>query len=126
MNEENRSRPLLRTPVTELLNADLGCIYNLHSTMVKIYAHVATFGSMLALSCGAAYTVTYLYQKPEDVKLQELDSKYKEKLKSNDEKRKQMESFFRNMKESNEHPERESEKFTGKAFLWVTLRFSTD
>lgn len=81
--------------------------------MVKIYAHVATFGSLLALSCGAAYTVTYLYQKPEDEKLQELDAKYKDQLKFNDVKRKQMESFFRNMKENNEHPERESEKFSG-------------
>ena len=87
--------------------------------MVKVYAHVATFGSLLALSCGAAYTVTYLYQKPEDVKLQELDSKYKDQIKFNDERRKQMESFFQNMKESNEHPERESGKFSGGVLVFV-------
>ncbi len=81
--------------------------------MVRVYAHVATFGSMLLISCGATYAFSYTYGKSEDSKLSELDEKFKEQRRLNNEKRKAMETFFQQMKDKNENPTEQDDRFSG-------------
>ncbi len=83
---------------------------------IKIYAHVASFGSMFLISVGAAYAISYTYGKSEEEKLSEIDVKFKEQLRAQNSKKNAMESFFNDMKKKNEHPEDKDTRFEG--MIW--------
>jgi hypothetical protein len=78
--------------------------------MVRVYAHVVSFGSMLAFSCAVAYGIAYVYGKSDETKKAELDARFKEQKRVINSNRPAMDKFFKQMEEKVKHPEIEDEK----------------
>lgn len=87
--------------------------------MVRVYAHVVSFGSMLALSCAVAYGIAYVYGKSDETKKAELDARFKDQKRVINSNRPAMDKFFKQMEEKVKHPEIEDEKMNGMKFASV-------